>query len=118
MLDRPVIGMWLFRFLIVCTAVSCHALCKVVIHDVAERSKLIVTPGAVHPIVHDDKVNIMLREHDLGIHTYLQIITAKAGQIFLCQSGLKNLRIYNPFIGGQSPVNSLRVLYALVPFFV
>ncbi|WP_418913075.1 hypothetical protein, partial [Alistipes putredinis] len=28
------------------------------------------------------------------------------------------MRIYKPFIGGQPPVNGLRFLYALVPFFV
>ena len=40
-------------------------------------------------------------------------------QIFLCQVGTKKiLRIYKPFIGGQPPVNGLRFLYALVPFFV
>ena len=53
-----------------------------VLDDIAEGSKLIVALGAVHPIVYGDKVNIMLREHDLGIHTHLQIITAKTGHIF------------------------------------
>lgn len=39
--------------------------------------------------------------------------------IFLCQVGTKKiLRIYKPFIGGQPPVNGLRFLYALVPFFL
>ena len=39
--------------------------------------------------------------------------------IFLCQVGTKKiLRIYKPFIGGQPPVNGLRFLYSLVPFFV
>lgn len=39
--------------------------------------------------------------------------------IFLCQVGTKKiLRIYKPFIGGQPPVNGLRFLYDLVPFFV
>ena len=52
-----------------------------VLDDIAEGSKLIVALGAVHPIVYGNKVNIMLREHDLGIHTHLQIITAKAGHI-------------------------------------
>ena len=38
--------------------------------------------------------------------------------IFLCQVGTKKfLRIYKPFIGGQPPVNGLRFLYALLPFF-
>ena len=53
-----------------------------VLDDIAEGSKLIVALGAVHPIVYGNKVNIMLREHDLGIHTHLQIITAKTGHIF------------------------------------
>ena len=40
-------------------------------------------------------------------------------QFFLCQVGTKKfLRIYKQFIGGQPPVNGLRFLYALVPFFV
>ena len=40
-------------------------------------------------------------------------------KIFLCQVGTKKfLRINKPFIGGQPPVNGLRFLYALVPFFV
>ena len=39
--------------------------------------------------------------------------------VFLCQVGTKKiLRIYKPFIGGQPPVNGLRFLYALLPFFV
>ena len=39
--------------------------------------------------------------------------------IFVCQVGTKKiLRIYKPFIGGQPPVNGLRFLYALLPFFV
>jgi len=43
----------------------------------------------------------------------------KTPEIFLCQVGTKKiLRIYKPFIGGQPPVNGLRFLYALVPFFV
>jgi AcrR family transcriptional regulator len=53
----------------------------------------------------------------------LQTLTyKKAGnteKIFLCQVGTKKiLRIYKPFIGGQPPVNGLRFLYALLPFFV
>ena len=40
-------------------------------------------------------------------------------KVFLCQVGTKKiLRIYKPFIGGQPPVNGLRFLYALLPFFV
>ena len=62
-----------------------------VLDDIAEGSKLIVALGAVHPIVYGNKVNIMLREHDLGIHTHLQIITAKTGHIFLCQVGTKKI---------------------------
>ena len=48
------------------------------IDDVPKRSELIITLGAVHTIVDSNKVNVMLREHDLGIHTHLQIITAQA----------------------------------------
>ena len=56
--------------------------CIPLIDDIAEGSKLIIALGAVHPIVYGDKVNIMFGEHDLGIHTHLQIITAKTGHIF------------------------------------
>lgn len=48
------------------------------IDDVPKRSELIITLGAVHTIVDSNKVNVMLREHDLGIHAHLQIITAQA----------------------------------------
>ena len=51
--------------------------------------------------------------------TSVLIGASKPQQIFLCQVGTKKiLRIYKPFIGGQPPVNGLRFLYALVPFFV
>ena len=47
------------------------------------------------------------------------VVSTKTRNIFLCQVGTKKiLRIYKPFIGGQPPVNGLRFLYALVPFFV
>ena len=49
-----------------------------VLDDVPKRSELIITLGAVHAIVDSNKVNVMLREHDLGIHAHLQIITAQA----------------------------------------
>lgn len=49
-----------------------------VLDDVPKRSELIITLGAVHTIVDSNKVNVMLREHDLGIHAHLQIITAQA----------------------------------------
>ena len=52
-----------------------------VLDDIAEGSKLIVALGAVHPIVYGNKVNIMLWEHDFGIHTHLQVITAEARHI-------------------------------------
>ena len=51
------------------------------IDDIAERGKLIVALGAVHTIIHGDKVNIVLREHDFRIHTHLQIVTAETGHI-------------------------------------
>ena len=63
------------------------------IDDIAEGSKLIVALGAVHPIVYGNKVNIMLREHDLGIHTHLQVITAEAGHI-LDDNPFDNSRLY------------------------
>ena len=49
-----------------------------VLDDVPKRSELIITLGAVHTIVDSNKVNVMLREHDFGIHAHLQIITAQA----------------------------------------
>ena len=49
-----------------------------VLDDVPKRSELIITLGAVHAIVDSNKVNVMLWEHDLGIHAHLQIITAQA----------------------------------------
>ena len=52
-----------------------------VLDDIAEGGKLIVALGAVHAIIHSDKVNIVLREHDFGIHTHLQIVTAETGHI-------------------------------------
>ena len=53
-----------------------------------------------------------------GVVTSVLIGASKPSQIFLCQVGTKKiLRIYKPFIGGQPPVNGLRFLYALVPFF-
>ena len=51
---------------------------------------------------------------------YAGIFTpTESAVVFLCQVGTKKiLRIYKPFIGGQPPVNGLRFLYALLPFFV
>ena len=44
-----------------------------VLDDVPKRGELIITLGAVHTIVDSNKVNVMLREHDLCIHAHLQI---------------------------------------------
>ena len=81
-LDRPVIGMWLFRFLIVCTAVSCHALCKVVIHDVAERGKIIVPSGTVYAVIDGDKAHTTLTQ-DFHNLTDFQIVTPRRLMSFM-----------------------------------
>ncbi len=44
------------------------------IDDIAEGCELVVTLGTVYTVIHRNKVNIMFRKHDLGIHTDLQII--------------------------------------------
>ena len=44
-----------------------------VLDDVPKRGELIITLGAVHTIVDSNKVNVMLREHDLCIHAHVQI---------------------------------------------
>ena len=49
-----------------------------VLDDVPKSGELIIALGTVHTIVDSNKVNVMLREHDLGIHSHLQIITAQA----------------------------------------
>ena len=52
-----------------------------VLDDVAEGGKLVIFLVAVHPVIDCDKMNIMLREKDFRVHTYLQIVTAQAGHI-------------------------------------
>ena len=55
----------------------------------------------------------------MDILSGIDILSSETGQVFLCQVGTKKiLRIYKPFIDGQPPVNGLRFLYALLPFFV
>ena len=78
----PSIGMWLFRFLIVCTAVSCHALCKVVIHDVAERGKIIVPSGTVYAVIDSDKAHTTLTQ-DFHNLTDFQIVTPRRLMSFM-----------------------------------
>ena len=51
------------------------------VDDIPKRGELVIPLLAVHTIIHGDKVNIMLREHDLRVHAYLQIVTAKPGHI-------------------------------------
>ncbi len=51
------------------------------IDDIAEGCKLVVTLGTVYTIIHRNKVKIMFGEHDLCIHTDLQIITSKTRHI-------------------------------------
>ena len=74
---------------------------------------------AVKIIVDGNEPGVKQREHTLNEIASLNAVSPKPGKVFLCQVGTKKiLRIYKPFIGGQPPVNGLRFLYALVPFFV
>ena len=52
-----------------------------VLDDVPKRGKLVVALLTVHSIVDSNKVNIVLREHDLSIHSHLQVVTAQTGHI-------------------------------------
>ena len=52
------------------------------IDDIAEGCELVVALGTVYTVIHRNKVNIMFRKHDLGIHTDLQIITPETRHIF------------------------------------
>ena len=90
-----------------------------VLHDIAEGCQLIFSVVAIHTVVDGDKTDAVVWEIAIRVVAHLQIVTAQTGHIFLCQVGTKKiLRIYKPFIGGQPPVNGLRFLYALLPFFV
>lgn len=51
------------------------------VNDIAKWSKLIVATGAVYAIIYCDKADILLRKHHLGIKSYFQIVTSKAGHI-------------------------------------
>ena len=51
------------------------------VDDVPKRGKLVVALLTVHSIVDSNKVNIVLREHDLSIHSHLQVVTAQTGHI-------------------------------------
>ena len=53
-----------------------------VLDDIAEGCELVVAMGTVYTVIHRNKVNIMFRKHDLGIHTDLQIITPETRHIF------------------------------------
>ena len=89
------------------------------VHNIAEGYQLIFSVVTVHTVVNGDKADAVIRKIAIRVVAYLQIVTAQTGHIFLCQVGTKKfLRIYKPFIGGQPPVNGLRFLYALLPFFV
>ncbi len=46
------------------------------IDDIAERGKFVVLLVAVHSVIDYYKMYIMLREVNLRVHAYLQIITA------------------------------------------
>ena len=90
-----------------------------VLHNVLERSKIVLALVAVYAVGNGHQPYIVKREKFLGQLADLNIVAPQPGQVFLCQVGTKKiLRIYKPFIGGQPPVNGLRFLYALLPFFV
>ena len=73
----------------------------------------------VYIVIDGDKTDAVGRKYPTHITARLYVLTPQAGKVFLCQVGTKKiLRIYKPFIGGQPPVNGLRFLYALLPFFV
>ena len=55
--------------------------CIPLVDDVPKRGKLVVALLTVHSIVDSNKVNIVLREHDLSIHSHLQDVTAQTGHI-------------------------------------
>jgi len=94
-------------------------LCIPFIDDILERSKIVISIITVNGIIDSNKANIVIRKKHFRIKACLQILSAETGEVFLCQVGTKKiLRIYKPFIGGQPPVNGLRFLYALLPFFV
>jgi SulP family sulfate permease len=79
----------------------------------------VIALGRINVVRNCYKTDIVLREKFFGQAAHLNVITSQAAEVFLCQVGTKKiLRIYKPFIGGQPPVNGLRFLYALVPFFV
>lgn len=51
------------------------------VDDVAERGEVVVLPLAVHAVVDRDKPHIVLREADLCVHPYLQVVAAETGHI-------------------------------------
>lgn len=53
-----------------------------VLHNVAERGKLIVALAAVHAVRNGHQPHVMLREELLRVVAHFQIIAAQAGQFF------------------------------------
>ncbi|TDT57283.1 hypothetical protein EDD71_11265 [Fonticella tunisiensis] len=51
------------------------------VNDIAKWGKLIVSTGTVYTVIYCDKADILLRKHYLGIKSYFQIVTSKAGHI-------------------------------------
>ena len=91
-----------------------------VLEQIFERHEIIaLCIFRVHIVIDCNVSDAEHRKALLNIETGMKLISAKAAEVFLCQVGTKKiLRIYKPFIGGQPPVNDLRFLYALLPFFV
>ena len=77
------------------------------------KSGHVVFVMALNTLISMGRDTVANMKHPAAISATIQ------GNTFLCQVGTKKiLRIYKPFIGGQPPVNGLRFLYALLPFFV
>ena len=72
----------------------------ILVHNVAERGKIIIPSGTIHAVIDGDKAHATLTQ-DFHNLTDFQIVTTHAAHVFLCQVGTKKfLRFYKPFIGG------------------
>ena len=93
---------------------------KPLVEQIFERHEVVALAAvSVHIVIDGDVANAEHGEALFNVEAGMKLVTTKSGKVFLCQVGTKKiLRIYKPFIGGQPPVNDLRFLYALLPFFV
>ena len=81
------------RFLIASAPLFfCHALCKSVVEQVADRGKAFSVPTlAVHAIVDGNEAHIVAGEDDVGVPAYSEIITTKAGWVFAQPAAYQSL---------------------------